>query len=199
MSPFIAPALLLVACEPSAHDSEPVVESGPRNEHAIVLKAAGYLPGEGPPDDVDAISEATTATWNTHEYADRLRDQLEDRGREAQVVDFVDCKDLSCLLLPSGDDTAAVVVFAGPTHWGVMADPLQGWLALLPDLDPLPELSSAITSCETLGEYAVDSYLVDLTEAGVPTVPGVAFVHSEANSDDVDASLSALVDSLTAE
>jgi len=163
----------LFACDPQTEDTQSdTTVQAPGT--AVVLVAAGYVAADGPPDDPDAISEATTTPWNAQAYAGRLAEKLQARGVDTTVVDWADCKDLGCFHVPDVGSTADIAVFAGPTHYGVFPDQLRDLVPTIGELAPAPGVCAAISSFETAGQYAVDSFLEDLDELGVATVEGVA-------------------------
>ncbi len=174
MKPALSLFLSLAsACNPEPQDTQPdTTVQAPGT--AIVLVAAGYTAQQGPPDDPDAISEATTNVWNTQAFADRLVDMLQDRDVDTTAVDWIDCKDLACLHVPDASVTTDIAVFAGPTHWGVFPDQIRDLPPAIAELSPPPGVCSALNSYETAGEYAVTSFLADLEELGLATVQGLA-------------------------
>ena len=184
---------LLLACNPEPRDTQSDTTVEPPGT-AVVLVAAGYTTQQGPPDDPDAISEATTAIWNTQAYADRLVEKLQDRDVDAAVVDWVDCKDLSCLHVPDESSTSDLAIFAGPTHWGVFPDQIRDLPPAIAELSPPPGVCSALNSYETAGEYAVTSFLADLEELGLATVQGLALEGGVTQTEEhVDAELEGFV------
>jgi hypothetical protein len=160
---------VLAGCSSDPGDS---TASGP--DDAVVLVAAGYPPDDGPPDDPDAISEATTTPWNCQAFATRLSDQLATHGVTATVVDWSDCKDLACLDVSGDGGSTDIAVFTGSTHWGVLPDQIRDLVPEIGALSPAPGVVSAMASYETAGEYAVQEFLVDLVDLGMTTVDGVA-------------------------
>jgi hypothetical protein len=195
--PLLALALA-AACEPASDDSDPdSPPAGPGS--AVVVIAAGYTSAEGPPSDPDAISEATSSPWNTRAFAERLVAALEARGVEAAVVDWTACKDLACLHVPDASSTADLAVFAGPTHYGVLPSQIRDLAPDIAALAPSPWRCSALVSYETTGQYAVDSFLEDLAEQGLSTVPGLALDAGMGQTEElVDAAVEAFADALVA-
>jgi len=189
----------LFACDPQTEDTQPDTTAQAPGT-AVVLVAAGYVAVDGPPDDPDAISEATTTTWNAQVYAGRLAEKLQVRGVDTTVVDWTDCKDLGCFHVPDAGSTADIAVFAGPTHYGVFPDQLRDLVPAIAELAPAPGVCSAISSFETAGQYAVDSFLEDLDDLGVATVEGAA-LSAEANQTEaaVEEALEALTGRLMGE
>lgn len=186
--------LPLMACEPTAYDTHSDTTAPRAPGTAVVLKAAGYTVDMGAPDDPDAISEATSAAWNTHVFVDLLVAKLQARSVDAQVADWVDCKDLACLRVPDEGSTADIAVFAGPTYYGVLPDQIRDLAPALGELEPAPGTCSAIASYETAGEYAVASFLEELEERGLGTVEGAALHAGTSQTEgEVDAALEALV------
>ncbi len=189
--------LSAVACETQTDDSEAdTTPSAPGT--AVVLVAAGYTAADGPPDDPDAISEATSAPWNSQVFAEGLVEQLDGRGVDASVAQWTDCKVLECLQLEDG--TVDIAVFAGPTYMGVFPDQLRDLVPAIGDLSPAPGVCSALNSYETAGQYAVDSFLEDLDELGLETVEGVALDASAGQTQAaVDEALEGLAERLLGE
>ena len=136
--------------------------------YAIIIKAAGYIGQAGP----DTLSEATTEPYNTHVFADVLAEHLTELGVIVQVVNWVDCEDLSCVQVPDASSTASIVVFAGVTYNGALPQELRDLIPILAGTSPAPVVTSALTSCG-MGP-GVDDFVAELVAAGITTIPGVA-------------------------
>jgi hypothetical protein len=185
-------------CEPKDGDSDPETASG--FGHAVIVKAAGTLPGEEPADHPDAITEATTETWNTHAYADRLALALQERGVDAVVVDHLDCEDLACVQgVPEAGSNADLIVFAGATMNVTMPEKLQHLIAPAAALEPAPRLCSALTSSGgPSGETVVAAFVDQLSAAGLDTVPGAWFASGgSVDETEVQQGIATFADSLT--
>ncbi len=192
--PF-APLLpaLVAACDDS-DSGDAAVDPGP--QYAVIVKAAGYLPDGKAPDDPDAISSATTATYNTHVYAERLAEVLAARVESAEVADYLDCAELACLAVPDQGSTATIVVFAGPVHWGVFPDQLSELAPLAAELEPLPRVVSAMSSYETAGQYAVETLLEELAGSGLSTVEGAWLDAGDITEEELDSTLESFAERL---
>ncbi len=190
---------LALACDPQPDDSQPDTTPALPGT-AVVLLAAGYTAADGPPDDPDAISEATTVPWNSRVYAERLVEEPEARDVDAAVVEWADCKDLACLHVPDEASTTDIAVFAGPTYWGVFPDQIRDLVPAIGELSPPPGVCSAVNSYETAGQYAVDSFLEDLEEQGLAITEGVALDAGAGQTEAaVDEALEAMADRLMGE
>lgn len=179
--------LLLSGCFPAAGpaDSDPGLTP---LEGALIVKAAGPPPGEEPADHPDAITAATTDTFNTHVFAEGLAARLEARGMSATVVDHFDCPELDCA---SGSSLDALV-FAGPTWLSRLPSQVREMVEPASELSPVPVSSSALASCESTGQDAVDAMLEDLGEHGLETVEGVSLAsEGGVTQEQVDAALEA--------
>ncbi len=184
--------LLLVGCFPSTDPVDSQPDPSPL-EGVLIVKAAGPPPGEQPADHPDAITQATTATFNTHAFADGLATRLEARGMTATVVDHFDCPELDC----AADASLEALVFAGPTWLSRLPSQLRDMAEPAGELSPAPLRASALASCESTGQDAVDSMLEDLMEAGLTTVPGVSLAaDGGVTQQEVDAALEGLAQRL---
>lgn len=148
--------------------------------HAVIIKAAGYIPGTEKPEDPDAITRATSEGGNTHVFTDKLAKMLDETGIETKIVDFSECRDLSCVFCSEGDEkrsTVNLVVFAGPTHGGKLPQQLQNFIPLVKKISQsYPDIRYTIlNSCgnPSSGKNAVAHFDALLTDAGAKTIPGL--------------------------
>ena len=122
---------------------------------------------------VDALSQATSKPSNTYVLVEALTDELAALGVEARVLSFSECEDLPSLL------PLDILVFAGPTHYSQLPDPLQELALRIEQLSgagTAVPTCSALTSCKNRasGSTAAAGLVRQLQGAGVKTVPGVA-------------------------
>jgi len=64
--------------------------SSPRS--AVIIKAAGYLPGTVAPEGPDAITRATSDTNNTHTFSVKLQDKLTEQNMIVRIIDYTEAK-----------------------------------------------------------------------------------------------------------
>lgn len=148
---------------------------------AVIVKAAGHLPGEKAESDPDAITGATTANKNTHVFADTLADKLKEKGADTEVYQHFECANMSCA--QKDGKTADIIVLASPTQYGKLLPKMTQLLPSLEKLDPAPAVCSVLTSYGVAP--VVDKFVSDLDNKGLKTVKGVALVATKQYSQNV--------------
>lgn len=170
----------------------------PREEskyHAVIIKAAGYIPGTEKPEDPDAITNATSEGGNTHVFADRLAKILGETGIETKTIDFSECRDLSCILHSDGDEKRPMVnliVFAGPTHGSKLPQQLQDFIPLVKKVSQsYPKIRYTILNSSgnpSSGANAIAHFDSLLTDTGAKTIPGLV-LDRETETDELEKEL----------
>lgn len=171
---------------------------------AIIIRGAGHLPGEKPPEGPDAITQATSEPGNTYVFSKRLVEELEKNGIRTTIVEYTDCRDMSCLDYTDASGkqrTVDFVILAGPSYNRFLPKP---FLKLLPRLgEKLAGNTGVICSSMISGNYTyrvVDTMVntdKQLKEIGAKTVPGLVFnsdVVEQEITEDVRDFVSKLVD-----
>lgn len=178
MLPF--PALLF-----SADTAKPQ----PAKYCAVIIQAAGYLPGEKKPEGTDAITHATTKGINTYVVTEKLVDKLAALGAVTNIVAFSDCPDLGCLCPVEEDGRKRIpdlVVFAGPSYYSKQPKQL---LALFPKLGRIVELAPDIVCSSLVPAWFPDTHGQKTIEhsdrcfkaAGARTVMGISMLTPRKN------------------
>ena len=167
----------------SVANAEETQEKEVQKCYAVIIRAAGYIPGTTKPEGADAITHATSKPGNTYVFTDNLVNKLRALGVEASVVDFPQCQNLECLYRAGTEkprQLVDLVVFAGPSYSSKLPTQL---LNLVPGLKEIAKQKSTIT-CSSLisakypakGEKTVEDFDNRLKETGVETVPGIVLV-----------------------
>ena len=86
------------------------IENRPKY-HAVIIKAAGYLPGTEIPDGADAITQATSEGGNTHVFVDKLVEKLDSLNTQVKVIDFSNYRDMKCIYRSDTEGKDAMVDF----------------------------------------------------------------------------------------
>lgn len=200
-------ALGLLACDGPVDDddAETTQDASAQGQssaaiRAVIVKTAGYLPEDGPPEHPDAITRATTADYNSHVYAEQLAQLLHTRGIETEVFDHLDCLELSCARIDDGDDegtTASIVVVAAKTEYLQVLPEGQALIPHIAGLRPMPEVVAAVTSYGS-ADTALQPYEEKLAGSGLAVVTGAALGPAGGMDDDrMEASLADLADRLS--
>jgi hypothetical protein len=144
-------------------------------KYAIIVKAGGTPEGsdQGP----DTISSATYATNNIHTFSDCLATYLKESGVTAQVFNWVDCANLSCIRVPNETSTASIVVFAGATYGFAIPPELTNLIPAFRSISPLPKVTSVISMCME-GACGIENFITSLNSAGLNTIQGAAIATS---------------------
>jgi hypothetical protein len=144
-------------------------------KYAIIVKAGGTPEGstQGP----DTISSATYATNNIHTFSDCLATYLKGSGVTTQVVNWVDCANLSCIRVPNKTSTASIVVFAGATYGFAMPSELTNLIPAFENISPFPKVTSVLSMCME-GVCGIENLVTSLKNAGLNTIPGAAIATS---------------------
>ena len=151
--------------------------------HAVIIRAAGYLPGTQKAEGVDAITHATSKPGNTYVFTEKLVKKLGLIGVEARVVDFSQCPNLECVYLPGTENPRQlvdIIVFAGPAYNSKLPPQLQ---KLVPKLKKIVKQKSDIR-CSSLvsarypakGEKTIQDFEQRLKQVGVKTITGITLV-----------------------
>ena len=163
--------------------------------HAVIIKAAGYIPGTEIPEGSDAITRATSDGGNTHVFADKLAKILDETGIQTKIIDFSECRDLSCILHSDGDEKRSsvnIIIFAGPTHGSKLPRQLQNFIPLVNKISQsYPEIRYTIlSSCgnPSSGANAIAHFDALLTDAGATTISGLA-LDSETDAEELEKAL----------
>lgn len=138
--------------------------SGPKT--AVIIKAAGYLPGTEAPEGADAITRATSDTNNTHTFAVKLQEKLTEQNMIVRIMDYTEAKGQTF------EDN--VVILTGPTWSGKL---IKQILNLVDELTVEPKsLVTHFTACGTQSSGDEAAVLMDqhLVEHGLTTIPGIA-------------------------
>ena len=184
----------------------PFAEAQETSYRAVIIRGAGYLPDAKPPEGPDAITRATSEPGNTYVFSERLVDEMGKNGIKAVIVEYTDCRDMSCVDYTDATGVRRAVDFvilAGPSHNRFLPKPL---LNLLPPLgEKLASNPGVICSSMISGNYTyriVDTMVntdVQLREIGAKTVPGLVFnsdVIEQELDEDVRDFVSKLVDAV---
>ena len=151
--------------------------------HAVIIRAAGYLPGTPKAEGFDAITHATSKPGNTYVFTEKLVRKLKALGVEARVVDFSQCPNLECVCLPGIDNPRQVVdiiVFAGPAYNSKLPPQLQ---KLVPKLKEILQQKSDLLYTSLVsarypakGEKTIQDFDQRLKQTGVKTMMGIVLV-----------------------
>lgn len=155
--------------DPGTGSADGSADPGTTTLRAVIIKSALPLRDPNGP---DTQTNATTEPYNTHVFADVLAQHLTELGVAVEVVEVVDCSDLSCIH-PDASSTAHIVVFAGATYSASMPQDLADLSPTLQTASPAPVVTSALTSCGAGQGDALPPFMQTLTATGIPTVPGV--------------------------
>jgi len=133
---------------------------------AVIIKAAGYLPGTEAPEGPDAITSATSEGNNTHTFAEKLQEKLQAQKIAVRIVDYTDARGQTFV--------ENLVIFAGPTYSGKL---IKQILNLVEEITIGPKsVCTCLTACGTpsSGDEAAELMNQHLTESGLKTIPGIA-------------------------
>lgn len=176
--------VMLCAGLPSLFVSCQTQGDPPPNACAVIVRAAGVLPGQDKLQNSDAVTHATPKVMNTYVFSEELAKSLAELKVETRIVDFSECRNLECLRLqPLTDNPQRVdiLVFAGPAFSSKLPDQLQ---VLFPKLGGIakatPDLvcSSLISAWfpETKGIQATEHANRAFMDAGLQTVKGISLL-----------------------
>ena len=184
--------------------AESVAQEGSQY-HAVIIRAAGYLPGAEKPKDSDAITHATSEPGNTYVFTEQLVEMMGKQDIETEIVDFPQCKNLSCVERCDNDKNrhmVDIIIFAGPSYGRKLPEQL---LRLLPELKEItrqyPDIlcSSMISANYTYRGIVTMMWFDDqLKQAGAKTITGLIF-NSDVIQQELDEDLKDFVAALLAE
>lgn len=182
---------------------EPEKEKAPKC-HAVIIRAAGYIPGTKKPEGPDAITHATSKPGNTYVFTDKLVKKLRALGVEARVADFSQCRNLECIYRPDEENPRQlvdIVVFAGPSYGSKLPTQLQNLVPRLKELvKQKPDIiCSSLTSAKypAKGKNTMKDFDNRLQQAGVKTVTGIVIV-PDIEKEDLDKKIGDFATILTA-
>ena len=138
--------------------------TGPKT--AVIIKAAGYLPGAEAPEGADAITRATSDTNNTHTFSVKLQEKLTEQNMIVRIMDYTEAKGQTF------EDN--VVILTGPTWSGKL---IKQILNLVDEITvESKSLCTNFTACGTQssGDEAAVHMDQHLAEHGFTTIPGIA-------------------------
>jgi hypothetical protein len=172
--------------------------------HAVIIRAAGYIPGTEKSEGHDAITHATSQPGNTYVFTDRLVKKLGTFAVEARVVDFSQCQNLECIYLPGAENRRQlvdIIIFAGPSYGNKLPTQLQ---KLVPKLKEVVKQKPDII-CSSLisakypakGKITIQNFNNRLKQAGVKTITGIALV-PDIEEKDLDKNINDFVNILIA-
>ena len=154
-----------------------------QNCHAVIIRAAGYIPGTKKPEGPDAITHATSKPGNTYVFTDKLVNKLRVLGVEARVVDFSQCRNLECIYRQGTEDRRQlvdIIVFAGPSYGSKLPTQLQNLIPRLKEVvkQKTDIICSSLTSAKypVKGKKTMKDFDNRLKQAGVKTVTGIVLV-----------------------
>jgi hypothetical protein len=155
----------------------------PTKVRAVIVRAAGALPGQDKPGGSDAITHATPKPMNTYVFTEALAESLADLRVETRIVDFSECRNLECLLPPGTDSSGKVdiLVFAGPAYHSKLPTQLQ---ALFPKLGEIARSSPDLVCSSLIAAWYPDSKGIKAAEhadrafaiASLRTVKGISLL-----------------------
>ena len=151
--------------------------------HAVIIRAAGYIPGTAKPEGADAITHATSQPGNTYVFTDKLVNKLRVLGVEARVVDFSQCRNLECIYRQGTEDRRQlvdIIVFAGPSYGSKLPTQLQNLIPRLKEVvkQKTDIMCSSLTSAKypVKGKKTMKDFDNRLKQAGVKTVTGIVLL-----------------------
>lgn len=167
----------------------PARADAPFTLRAVIVRAAGRLPGQDKPERADAVTHATAKPVNVYVFAEELAKSLTRLNAETRIVEFSECRDLQCLLAQPATDNpenADIVVFAGSAYYSKLPNQLQ---ALFPKLGEIAKSAPDLVCSSLVAAWFPDTKGLEaaahaeraFAAAGLQTVSGISLLTPREN------------------